>query len=172
MTVPILGDHERSDAADQLKYWLGEDGTGMGLLRTHVDLHYRGCEALYLSLEEGKPAEGVELRDEKMPRFLVDIAGAEIFEGTHGKDLRRLLLDAVHRKDAWKIKRLHDDSDDAIWDGEASSRALKAIKGKHWVAGGAWARLFVRELGFPSQFAGIPSPPAPETSKSQKGEPH
>lgn len=162
MTVPILGDHERADAADQLKYWLGEDGAGVGLLRMHVDRHYRGCEALYLSLKEGKPAEGVELRDEKMPRFLVDIAGTEIFEGTHGKDLRRLILDAVHCKDGWKIKRLHDDSDDTIWDDEASSRALEAIKGRHWVPGGTWARLFVRELGFPSQFAGIPSPPAPE----------
>lgn len=162
MTVPILGDRERADAADQLKYWLGEDGAGVGLLRMHIDRHYRGCEALYLSLKEGKPAEGVELRDEKMPRFLVDIAGTEIFEGKHGKDLRRLILDAVHRKDAWKIKRLHYDGDDAIWDDEASSRALKAIKGKHWVPGGTWARLFVRDLGFPPQFAGIPSPPAPE----------
>ena len=161
MTAPTLADREMADAASQLKYWLGEGGAGVGRLRMHIDRHYEGCEELYLSLKAGKPAEGVELHDEKIPRFLVDIAGTEIFEGAHGKDLRRLILDAVHRKNAWKIKRLHDD-DDAVWDDEAASRALKAIKDRHWKPGGKWAQLFVKELGFPSQFAGISSPPAPE----------
>ena len=162
MTAPILGGGERDAAADRLDYWLGEDGAGVGRLRMHVDRHYKGCEALYLSLEAGEPAEGVELYDAKMPRFLVDIAGTEIFEGAHGKDLRGLILDAVHRKDAWKIKRLHDGDDEAVWDSEAALRALETVKNKHWTPGGAWARLFVRELGFPPLFAGIPSPPAPE----------
>ena len=162
MIAPALGDGEKAEAADKLEYWLGDNGAGMGSLRTHIDRHYRGCEALYLSLKEGKPAEGIELHDEKMPRFLVDIAGTEIFEGAHGKDLRVMILDAVHRKDAWKIKRLHDNADDAVWDSEAALRALDTIKNKYWVPGGRWARLFVRELGFPLRFAGISSPPAPE----------
>lgn len=162
MTTSTLRDGEKAEAADQLEYWLGNGGTGVGQLRTHIDRYYRGCEALYLSLKAGKPMEGVELHDGKMPRFLVDIAGTEIFEGTHGKDLRNLILDAVHRKDAWKIKKLYDNDDDAIWDSEATLRALDTIKNKHWVPGGRWARLFVRELGFPPRFAGVSSPPTPE----------
>lgn len=162
MTAPILEDHEKAEGADKLEYWLGGDGVGAGRLRAHVDRHYRGCEALYLSLDAGEPVEGVELRDAKLPRFLVDIAGAEIFEGAHGKDLRGLILDAVHRRDAWKIKRLHGNDDEAVWDSEAALRSLEAIKNKYWVPGGTWARLFVRELGFPPRFAGIPSSPAPE----------
>ena len=164
MTTPIPGDAERAKAEDRLRYWLGAGGEGVGRLRMHVDRHYQGCEALYLSLESGEPAEGIELHDEKIPRFLVDIAGTEMFEGAHGHDLRSLILDAVHEKNAWKIKRLYDADDDGsdIWDGEAAGRALEAIKSRRWTPGGQWARTFVRELDFPPRFAGIPSPPAPE----------
>ena len=162
MTALIPGESEKADAADKLEYWLGDGGAGAGRLRMHVDQHYRGCEALYLSLEAGEPADGVELRDAKLPRFLVDIAGTEIFEGAPGKDLRGMILDAVHRKGPWKIKRLHDSDDEAVWDSEAALHALEAIKNKRWAPGGTWARLFVRELGFPPRFAGIPSSPAPE----------
>lgn len=162
MTETTLKDCERAKAANQLKYWLSNGGTGIGQLRTHVDTHYPGCEELYLSLKAGEPAEGVELHDEKVPRFLVDIAGSEIFEGTHGKDLRRIILDGVHIKDAWKIKRLYDSDEDAVWDDEAAGKALELIKNRHWTPGGKWARLFIRELNFPPLFAGIPSPPTPE----------
>lgn len=164
MTAPIPGDDERAKAEDRLRYWLGAGEEGIGRLRMHVDKYYQGCEALYLSLNSGEPAEGIELHDEKIPRFLIDIAGTEMFEGARGHDLRALILDAVHAKDPWKIKRLYDVDDDnsSTWDDKAAGCALEEIKNRRWRPGGQWARAFVRELDFPPRFAGIPSPPAPK----------
>ena len=172
MTASIPGNDERKKAEDQLRYWLGAGVEGVGRLRLHVNKHYPGCEALYLSLESGEPAEGTELHDEKIPRFLIDIAGTEIFEGAHGHDLRAMILDAVHKKDAWKIKRLYDADDDfTVWDSEAAERALLAIKKKRWTPGGQWARAFVKELDFPPRFAGITSPPAPKNVEEAEKRP-
>lgn len=163
MTASVPGEDEKAKAEDRLRYWLGTGAEGSGRLRMHVDRYYPGCEALYLSLKSGEPVEGTELHDEKIPRFLVDIAGTEMFEGAQGQDLRTLILDAVREKDAWKIRRLYDADDDfAVWDAEAARRALGTIKKKRWTPGGQWARTFVKELDFPPRFAGIPSPPAPE----------
>ncbi len=161
MAASALTESDKDEAASRLEYWLGTDEAARGSFRRYVDSSFPGCEKLYLSLKTGAPVEHDEVDDGRLPRLLVDMAGIELFEGGGGKKLRSMILDAVRAKDSWTIKRLSG-AKDGGWGGEAAGRALGRLRQKRWRPGGSWARRFVRELGFPPQFSGIPSPPEPE----------
>ena len=162
MTVPVIGDAEKEQAASLLDVWLGTNRLARARLRKYIDENFPGCEQLYISLKTGRIVEYDVIDDDKLPRFLVDIAGVELFEGDVGKRLRDMVIDSVYAKDPWQIRRLQDDRRDAVWDDEAAEHALHEVHKKRWIPGGSWARQFVNELGFPAQFSGVQSPPEPE----------
>ena len=162
MTIQDIGDDERDEAASRLDYWLGTDRSGRKLLRQYVDDNFPGCEQLYLSLKTGRRVDHDVIDDDRLSRFLIDIAGVELFEGDTGKNLRDIILDSVYAKDIWQIRRLWGVEDGTTWDSGVAMHAIQKIRRKPWKSGGRWARCFVDELGFPSQFSGVASPPAPE----------
>jgi superfamily II DNA or RNA helicase len=99
------------------------------------------------------------LPDEDLPAFLVDFAGLELL--SH-RELRKLL---ALRASPAERDALHEFPSDRRGRSGPESVA-KAIAARRWHAGKGWPRHFVKVLGFPSAFAGMPgSPSEPDTAE-------
>lgn len=97
------------------------------------------------------------LPDEDLVVFLVDLAGLDLL--SH-RELRRSL---ALRATAPERDLLHEFPSDSRGRGGPDSQA-RAIADRRWHPGKAWARHFVRILGFPQCFMGLPGTPTePET---------
>lgn len=97
------------------------------------------------------------LADGDLTEFLVDWAGLDLL--SH-RELRRFL---ALRATAQERDLLHEFPSNSRGRGGPESQA-RAIADRRWHAGKAWARHFVRVLGFPPSFMGLPGTPTePET---------
>ena len=156
-------DAEKEDAARTISHWLGMSETpdeAADGIRDVLDTFVPGIEEAYA--QRMSPDGPAVLDNAHLPRFLVDMMGAEIFEGDPGKRMRRLLLCGVMKKRPKKLVRLHktyQDSQHALPMSE--SDMLKHLERRQWRRGGTFAQNFTEILGFPPVFAGTASEPLP-----------
>ena len=164
----LLTESEKANAAKRISHWLDIESNQKSAqsLREFIEEYFPGCESLYISLREGDVMENTELGDKKIPRFVVDIVGIELFEGKHGKKIRKMLLEGVYAKDYELLRRFWNETGDRNWDAEYARIIMNRLVGKKWIPGGGWTRQFVRVLGFSVKFSGIASPQKPENMES------
>lgn len=135
------------DAADQIREVLEEYVPGIE--RAYAQRLDHTCTLLY---------------NKGLPRFLVDMMGADLFEGAPGRMLRKMLLQKMRDHEPETMLHMlqpdderlakHPDYDDIL-------EALAASKTR-WVPGGRFARRFVEAFGLPPIFAGASSEPPPD----------
>jgi len=164
-----LTEAEKNQAAKKISEWLDldTDEKSMHGIKEIIAEFFPGCESLYISLQLNDIVEHAELDNQKIPRFLIDIVGIELFEGKHGKKIRELMLKKIYAKDHWILRKIERQKIEASeWNLETAKRTLEHLISKNWTPGGGWARQFVTVLGFPMKFSGIASPPEPVNLES------
>ncbi len=151
---------DKDDAAKRLAYWLDMDrcpDDAADSLRATLDKHVLGIEKAYA---QRLGSEISILSNETLPRFLVDIMGVELFEGSAGRFLRMQLLQKVMIR---KPRMLTELLPSSVTHNEKSSKdtaydhILKRLTDPSrtkWRSNGRFARKFVDVLGFPGIFAG------------------
>jgi superfamily II DNA or RNA helicase len=162
MVNPVdLSEEDRELAARKISDWLetGKDLNATKELRKLLETHFPGCETMYLSLQQGMPVVNAEIDNEKIPRFLIDVVGIELFEGKHGKIMRGLLLEKLFKRDKFLLKKFQTKKEGEVeWNDETAKGLLTRIKDLSWTPGGSFAKKFVNIFGFPRNLAGIASP--------------
>ena len=168
MTTYRLTEAEKDLAARKLSHWLEleSDQNSVLMLREFIGEYFSGCESLYISLQMNDLVEHAELGDEKIPRFIVDIADIELFEGKHGKKIREMLLTKLFSRDYWLLRKFDRKTDAKDWNDQTARSLLNRLTDKNWTPGGGWARNFVSVFGFPMKFSGVASPQKPERMES------
>ena len=149
-----------------LARWLGlgeHPDDAADLIREVIEKYVPGIERAYAQrLDPGSAF----LSSVDLPRFLVDMMGADLFEGAPGGMLRKYLLQKMRNDRPDLMLDMLRPEDDARqtkepdYDGVLEELATPA-KTK-WVPGGWFARGFVDALGLPPVFAGASSEPPPD----------
>ena len=174
MTTYQLTEAEKNFAARKISYWLemDTDQNSIHMLREFIGEYFPGCESLYISLQMNDFVEYAELDDDKLPRFLIDIVDIELFEGKHGKKIRKMLLTKLFKKDYWLLRKFDRKTDAKDWNVETARTLLNQLITKNWIPGGGLARKFVSIFEFPMKFSGIASPQKPEKMESVEKRTH
>jgi superfamily II DNA or RNA helicase len=117
----------------------------------------KSVEWIVAETEHGDGRLWSRLPDEDLAVFLVDLKGPDLLSS---RELRyRLALNASPDE----LDRLHDYPSECIGRGGRQSQA-KAIANRRWHPGKTWPAHFIRTLGFPEVFGGVPgSPTDPDT---------
>jgi DNA repair protein RadD len=144
-----------------------------GELHDYIETRSPGIEKIIA----GTKSPGIsELLDDEIPKTIVDMFGAELFEGLHGAKLREMILEKFFEQEKYdKIKDIYlaasnskiandEKQKFATGDKKKLSRIyldeLKNNRKKYsWRSGKYYAREFVSILKIPEIFAGIPGDP-------------
>ena len=119
--------------------------------------------------------------DDKLPQLAVDMFDVQLFEGKSGADLRDMMLDCMTNdgKRQGQLRSIYvkantkldeDGKKEAAMEWPNKKKKyiaeLKNHKRYKWMPGRSFARIFVRQLGFPEIFSGIPSDPSEENDET------
>ena len=150
-----------SIAEDEIREWFTE--------------HSPGMEATYARMIDPTASS---MPAEPLPQLAVDMFGIRLFDGKQGGELRDIILNNMLHDErnarqrqlrniylganSFGKKRLtEDDKEDVVrnWPAQKNAYVKKLTNHKHypWHPGGGFARMFVRELGLPEIFSGIPN---------------
>ena len=156
---------DRKAAAIRLARWMGMNehpDDAAEIIREILEEYVPGIETAYAQRLD--PSSAL-LSNTDLPQFLVDMMGAELFEGKSGGMLRRSLLQKIRDDRPEILLDLQQPAEDDVrrtdpdYDNILKTLATRA-KTK-WVPGGGFARRFVDALGIPPVFAGYSSEPPP-----------
>lgn len=154
---------DKDEAARILKNYLGFDKDpykGASYLRKFLEEYLPGCIETYTSLKNTEENILVEYDDDKIPNLVVDLLDIELLEQ---KEIRELLLDNVYKRDRKSLRSLaKSQGQEEVWDDYKEEDLFNRLKREKWYGGSNRARKFATFFGFPSIFAGFPSPSRPE----------
>ena len=163
-TAPTRDD--RTAASRILARWTGMDerpDDAADMIRMILEEYVPGMESAYARRRDSKSSY---IPNSDLPQFLADMAGAELFEGKHGRRLRNMMLQKIRiEKPELMLYMLPRPGDGAhLPEGQYDDilKRLSTPAKTRWVPGGRFAVRFVKALGLPPIFAGSPSEPPPD----------
>jgi DNA repair protein RadD len=95
----------------------------------------------------GNPSQSLKLPDKNLIQLLMDVAGEDLLTD---RELRRIIAD---RASPGVLEELHQYPSETFGRGGRATK-VKAVAGRKWHPGKAWANHFVRAIGLPRIFAG------------------